>query len=358
MCPALELIAAAASGSGANDVDAAIVLAHAVACPRCAELLREQREIRGFAMRLPVPTLDRDRRAELAAEVMALADAAPRDRRALPIAIGACVAIAAAATIAIVLAMRSMGDPQVATAPPTPPTIEQPRPKPAPVAIDLAPPVSNDPVIEVSTGSKITRRVGATEQVELADGNLTVDARSSRDVAVTAGTTQVAVGRAKATIIAKRGVIRSVQVFAGSVEVTANGQKRMVSAGTIWRSTELLEPKPEVVAPTTAPAPEPEPPKSASELSLQAFRDGYTALRAGRNADAIAAFDRATDPVVAEDAMFWAAVASDRSGDKDDAIRRYTAFLARFPSSPRTGDAKAALAKLGSSPSAPEPKGL
>ena len=49
MCPSLELIAAAASGgqaagSVARDGDAATVLAHAVACPRCAELLREQRD--------------------------------------------------------------------------------------------------------------------------------------------------------------------------------------------------------------------------------------------------------------------------------------------------------------------------
>ncbi|HTR53756.1 MAG TPA: tetratricopeptide repeat protein, partial [Kofleriaceae bacterium] len=63
-------------------------------------------------------------------------------------------------------------------------------------------------------------------------------------------------------------------------------------------------------------------------------------------ADAVAAFDRATDPIVAEEAMFWAAVCAGRAGDDDDSARRLRAFLARFPHSPRRHDARAALEQL------------
>jgi TolA-binding protein len=77
--------------------------------------------------------------------------------------------------------------------------------------------------------------------------------------------------------------------------------------------------------------------------ALAAFRAGWEALRAGRNADAIAAFDRATDPAVAEDARYWAAIATARAGDQDGAKRRLRAFLVAFPASPHADEARAAL---------------
>jgi hypothetical protein len=54
--------------------------------------------------------------------------------------------------------------------------------------------------------------------------------------------------------------------------------------------------------------------------------------------------------VVAEDAVFWAAVAAERAGERGDARRRYADFLARFGSSPRVDAAKAAVARLTTSP--------
>ncbi len=91
------------------------------------------------------------------------------------------------------------------------------------------------------------------------------------------------------------------------------------------------------------------PPADAADLratSARAFQDGWAALHAGRDADAIAAFDRATDPSVAEDASYWAAVAAERAGDVADAARRMRDFIARFPTSPRVGAARAALDRL------------
>ncbi len=76
------------------------------------------------------------------------------------------------------------------------------------------------------------------------------------------------------------------------------------------------------------------------------FRIGWEALHDKRYADAIAAFDRATDPAVAEDAAFWAAIAAQRAGQIDDARKRLDGFLQLFPQSPRTESARRALESL------------
>jgi TolA-binding protein len=59
-----------------------------------------------------------------------------------------------------------------------------------------------------------------------------------------------------------------------------------------------------------------------------------------------AAFDRANDPVVVEEAMFWAAIASERAGNLDEAARRLRTFVERFPSSPWLEAARAAIARV------------
>ena len=74
-------------------------------------------------------------------------------------------------------------------------------------------------------------------------------------------------------------------------------------AGTVWRREALADPRP--ATPAVPPRPEPVTPTGAAA----AFRNGWEALRAERYRDAIAAFDRASDPVVAEDAAYWAAAA-------------------------------------------------
>lgn len=78
------------------------------------------------------------------------------------------------------------------------------------------------------------------------------------------------------------------------------------------------------------------------ETPIAAFRAGWEALRAQRYDDAIAAFDRATDPAVLEDAVFWAAIAAQRAGHRTDARKRLDLFLASFPESPRVESARRA----------------
>jgi TolA-binding protein len=168
-------------------------------------------------------------------------------------------------------------------------------------------------------------RIG--DVVELADGALAIDARGRAPVAIVARDIRIAIAAARAEVTAHQGAIATVRVFAGSVEIDDRGRRVVVASGDLW----------------TAPA---EARDDQREASARAFRDGWAALRAGRDADAIAAFDRATDPAVAEDAAYWAAITSERTGDRADAARRLRDFIARFPTSPRIGAARAALDRV------------
>jgi TolA-binding protein len=367
-CPSVEALAAAAAG---EHVRAA---AHAEQCAECASLLAQQLElrtlartlepprlsplrraklalahdpadeIRVLAQRLPAPVLDPARRAQLAADTLARADALPASR-APWFALGA---IAMAAVIAVVV-YTSRREPLVAVhwpvlAPPAPaphapsiasssvsntPSVVAPAPAPGPTPAPGAAAKSLATVASVSKGSAtitgdadFTRDArDAHDTIQLRDGTLSVDARDRTPVAVAIGDTTIRVTNAHVEIRAAHGVIVSAHAFAGSVERTSPESKAIISAGEVW----------------TPPPP---------EAALAAFRAGWSALHDGRNADALAAFERASDPVIAEEAAFWAAVAAQRANDREGAAQRFRAFLDAYPQSTRADAARAALQKL------------
>lgn len=335
-CPPASALARFASG----ELDE-VAAEHARACVTCRGLLEEQRDVRALAAGLAPPALSRSHRAALAAEVMARSDlAAPPDDEdiALPVRSRASFAIAgfaAVAAIAAILLSRGEREQPVAPAPPAPVAIAPPPvAPPAPRTIESAsPPPAAPPKATVRGATADFAWRGSDEIVHLRDGALAVDAVDARPVQIVAGETRVAVARARADVKARRGVIQTVTVIAGSVEVVAAGKRHVIEAGMTWERPSEAKP----VAP---------PPIDAPALALAAFRDGWTALREGRHRDAIAAFDRATDPVVAEDAAYWAAVATERAGDREAAADRFAAFAARFPHSPRATTASATADRL------------
>jgi hypothetical protein len=292
-CPAIARIASAASG---EDEAAAL---HAETCARCSLLLDEQREVAALLHAMPGRRLSSLRRDEIAAEVMARADdlSPPSHRRHLAIAAGV---LAAAAVLVLVMWSRRGRD---ADAP-------------------GAPALAASETGEVSTRATTHEEsvAPASEHpdsvVHVGDGTLHVEPTAQG--AIVGDGAQIALHAARADITAKAGVIVAARVFAGSVEITTGDRRIVISAGEEWTA----DPKTEALA---------------------AFRDGWQALRDGRNADAIAAFDRATDPVVAEDAAYWAAIAAERAGQTDEAHRRFAAFVAAFPQSPRVAAARAKL---------------
>jgi hypothetical protein len=269
-------------------------------------------------MSLPAPALRPSQRESIAAELMARADELPvpaqRPRR-LPTVLAAAGSLAAAAALAFVLMRPSATTDAPPTAapigriaPPAPPIVRRdPAPPPAPNVVESAPRV-----------------------IALDRDHLTLDTRDAAPAKIVRGDTSVAVREARVKVVAKRGVIAQVHVFAGSAQVTVDGTTILIEQGVTW-----TRPDPEPAAPAI----------SARDRSLATFRTGWEKLRAGDNAAAIAALDQATDEVVAEDAMYWAAVASERSG-RADARTRFERFIAVFPQSPRIDAAKAAVVRL------------
>jgi hypothetical protein len=322
-CPAPARLAAAVSGE-----DAA-ALAHARDCVTCRGIVEEQRDVIASARMMRVPPLRAEHRAALAAEVMAQTDFedAQRPWRGERVMAVAASIVAIAAVITIVFALRR---PQgMAPEAPSIASIDEP-------AIESVQIAQLDPVAAplraavVSVGADFARaQHGDVDVVTLHDGVVSVDATETEPVTIVAGDTRVTIASSRVKVIARRGVIVTTHVFAGTAEVSSNGRSQVIDAGDVWMR-----------------APEPTPAQVKAGDSLAAFRVGWEQLRAHHYPQAIAAFDRATDPVVAEDAAFWAAIATERAGDTDGAATRLRAFLERFPTSPRADTARAALERV------------
>ena len=362
-CPSPERLAAAL-----DDHDL-VVASHVTECVACRCVLADQRAIRELVRRAARPPLSPARRALIASEVMAHADhAGPsflrrglrKPSRPWRWSIAAVVASAAAVLVAVIglrthvtaespvapsrardeLALHVTGTShEIAPDAPVNPAASPPAPKREAVARS-----PRTTLAELGGTEALTRETTTVaDVVALREGALTVDARSSRPITVVTRDTTIEIRGARATVIAHAGAIGSVAVFAGSVEITTGGHRQIVETGGAWT--------PAPTGPAVPTGPTPPTPAAA----MVAFRDGWAALRLHRHADAIAAFDRATDPVVVEDATFWGAIAAERGHVIDanghrDAVRRFTNFLTQFPSSPRAAAARDHLAQLTRTP--------
>jgi hypothetical protein len=332
-CPAFERLAAAASG---EDED---VLLHLDECADCQRLVEEQGAMRLLASQVPAPHLSTAHREELGAEIMARADFQPMHRRRMVPLVGAGLAVAAAIAIAFGLGAfgRSSDDavdvaaihaPALEATPP--PTVIVTANEPTDAIVSTPQPITVAPerTARLEGTAHFTRKLTADREiVKLSSGELTLDTEGgSRPVHVLTGDTRLAFKRARVKVVATKGAIAQVSVFAGTAEVTVNGTTHVIEAGMVW-----------------------ERPATPADSS-SAFQEGWTALREGRNADAIAAFDRAVDPMVAEDALYWGAIASERIGDTNGAKQRYELLLEKFPKSPRAKKVKKALSRLDEPP--------
>jgi hypothetical protein len=323
-CPAQARLAAAASGE-----DAAAV-AHTRDCLSCRVAYEQQRIVIAAARAMQPVRLRPERRAELAAEVMAQGDLdAPRWRGERVMAVVSSV-VAVAAVVTLVLAGRAPAPEVPFTA--AAPTADEP-------AVRVVRAERQEPVAEpvraavTATGAVFAREQrGDQDVVTLADGEVSVDSTDREPVTIVAGDTRVVITSSRAKVVARRGVIVTTHVFAGTAQVTSKGRSVVIASGDVWMRD------PEAATPHEAAA--------APGDSLASFRQGWEDLRAHHYPQAIAAFDRATDPVVAEDAAFWAAIATERAGDNDGAATRLRAFLERFPQSLRADAARAGLARV------------
>ena len=357
ICLSGARIAAAASGE-----DAAAVR-HAATCAACGAALSRERTTRIVIADAPRPELDAERRAAMRAEVLAAGDAMPvaaSGYRRRPIA--AIVAIAvAAAVLGIWFARAGVRAPAPEPAVPgsaiaavAPARAVEPTPAtgadPTPAVADPTPAAG-----AVALGSADIQSTGAWferkgDVVQVADGAVTLDSRGHRPAELIVGDARIAVADAQVRVTVWHGQLVQLQVFAGAAQITVAGRARVISVGDVWQvpAARPVRKSPNAIAAgssrpgdaSTVRVPAPAAPGSAT---LDAFRIGWEALRAGRHRDAIAAFDRATDPAVAEDARYWAAVAAARAGDQREAQRRLREFVIAFPASPHVTAARAAL---------------
>lgn len=267
-CPSATRLAAASIGSDPK------ALLHADLCERCGGELAAMAAVGELARRAPVRIASADRRARIAALVMATSDAAgPPKKSRMPLV---AIVITGLAAIATLVAWRVQPERGQVVALPVLPRVAPPVVAAAPTVVRTPVVVAPPPVVEAPP-----------------------------------------VIPPPAPRVVRKPAASALSEFAGSQERAGSGD--------LAREQMTLEP------PVVATPP---------------FELGWTALREARYADAIAAFDRATDPAVAEDAAYWAAIATARSGDRAGAKQRLLDFLAKFPGTARRVDASALIDRL------------
>lgn len=319
-CPAPGELAQIASGEADDD--------HVAGCVACRSEVAAQRAIRELVRRAPAPPLPRARREAIAAEVLSRSYASftQGSRRHWAARVGLATAgLAAAAALAIVV-LPHRDRPIATVARVELASLEVPSLAVRGVEREVAPPRPPAPPAMILPGALAEfSRLSLEDRdvLELRNGSVTIDARNAREVEITLRGTTVHVDHGKICVVARAGVIETVSVFAGSAEVSARGKQVVVEAGMVW--------VPDAVG--AGPA-------------MREFQAGWSALRGGDLRGARAAFDRARDPVVAEDAAYWAAVAAERADDRGEAARRFAAFLDLFPASPHADTARIALARV------------
>jgi trimeric autotransporter adhesin len=411
-CPESARLVAASAG---EDVAA---LAHAAGCAACRRAMRDHLVLRELASELPAPRLDRARLGGMTAELLARADAlvlaepgpvtervrargtdaspvATRSaRRTLPprivggAALAAVVLAAAAVLIVLLRPAAPTRDLPIASS-------EPPDSSPSHVVtFDTAPPPPTRPRASLTAeiGARYERRADpSVDRIALRDGALTIETVSV-PVILSGDNASVRSSSARVSARAAGGVLRQVQVFAGSVEIETNSTTVIISAGETWTYDDPADPATDPAAATADPAAAAAATATTATAAaaaaaaataaatgsaaaaaaaadsdsaaaaaatatataaasasarVTAFRRGWTALRANDFSAAAALFDLAVDdPGVGEDATYWAAIAHGRAGDTSLARAGLERFLARFPSSSRAGEAHLALARL------------
>ncbi len=454
MCPAPELVAAAASGQEDG------VRLHAIGCPVCGPMLLDHEAMAALGQALGAHTvLPTDRRRSLAASVLARAEAQDDAQRAAggtvqrsdgdmlnvrssaagepdasvetreillidplgdihlaarkprwqrlrywqrPLLVGVS---AAAVILVVVLAVGGV------TRAPAPTASIAPRATVAPPRHHVAdgnslPSVGPSPtvgrhvgeasVLPVGQASFQVRGTGVDQQIVVDDGEIQITGVTGAAMAVVGSNLMIRSNGARLNAVASHGVVTSVAVFAGSVEILVPGQRSVVvSDGQTWVWEAPDAPEPAASSSPAAPAahaatgkssskasalvsasskassndgvapahasiartstvlavaalPQPVAPTEPSEPGAASpFETGFAAMRAGQWRVAVTAFSKVIDdPAVGEDATYWCATALAKIGDAELSRDMYGRYLEHFGSGNRAGEVHVALGRL------------
>lgn len=168
-------------------------------------------------------------------------------------------------------------------------------------------------------------------------------------------------------VVAKDDRLESVQVHSGAVEVRTELEARLIRAGHRWTAATPATAEVVIVAPA---APQPLREEKAAKiarrvlpvqkdrpvveespgLDQRAYEAGWMSLRTGDHRQAAAQFEavleHTSDSSLEQDARYFLAVSLARAKDADRAMETFESFLAKHASSPRAGEAAAALGWL------------
>jgi FecR-like protein len=176
----------------------------------------------------------------------------------------------------------------------------------------------------------------ANEVVRLEDGRVRVAVTklyAGERFRVATDDAEVEVRGTAFDVVAEHGFLRAVVVQEGVVAVRVRGEREIVlRAGDRWARAERA----------TAPQPD------TADRAPAGFGEGMFALRRGEFRAAADTFARAAHDggPLEEDALYWHAIALARSGASARARAALTEWLARYPSSPRAGEASVILGWL------------
>jgi ferric-dicitrate binding protein FerR (iron transport regulator) len=232
---------------------------------------------------------------------------------------------------------------------------------------DASPTSTAHGAVRASSGAQFTVIGDAPDEiVRLIDGTISVAVEPLPPGArfrVVVGDAEVEVRGTAFDVSATDDRLVAVDVLHGRVEVRVDAQPLVVlDGGQRWTPPPVVASAPEPVATTetaldeardvvpAAPPIEHARPSARPWTAATGFEDGWTALHAGDPAHAAEAFERVmerspTDPL-AEDAAFWRCVALSRTGDSRAADRALDAFVHRYPTSARAGEASVMLGWL------------
>ena len=317
--------------------------AHLDTCARCSEELAAHAAIVGATRQLPTfdPSEDHARNVRVSL-IRTARTQAPAARPRVVWGFAAAGVLAAAAVLAFVV-------------------LREPEPRPMQAA--------SRGTIMPQEGAALLRIGNAPDEVvRIAHGTVSVKVakleRGERFRVMT-GDAELELRDGACDVAVERDHLHTVRVIAGQVILRAQGAPpRTLQAGERWQVELAVAEEPTVptahAPPPSKPArkpatksitikPTPSAPTTAKRPIELLFEEGWATLAAGNASGAAAIFERAAksapnDPL-AEDAWFWRASALARA-KSPAAANALDAFIARYPNSPRLGEASAMLGWL------------